>query len=141
MEKEGEGEERGVMRASWPPPHSHMQYRMSCYTYLAMFLDVLVLCWLSVQEEMFLTCSNCKSRHNIFGGFFFINPNCFSPLVGKRVSSLRYCRRGCNFVKGGSRRLWGNRNGWATGCYVSLLLLRWVVLPPVYQPQIPRPIS
>ena len=35
-----------------------------------MFLDVQLLCWLSVQEEMFLTCSNCKShlsiRHNIF---------------------------------------------------------------------------
>ena len=34
-------------------------------------------------------------------------------------------------------RLWGDRNGWATtGCYGSLLLLPWVVLPPEYQPQI-----
>ena len=33
--------------------------------------------------------------------------------------------------------LWGDRNRWATtGCYVSLLLLPWVVLPPEYQPQI-----
>ena len=50
-----EGEERRVSRgwrASGLPPHSHMQYCMSFKTYLAMFLDILVLCWMSVQEGM-----------------------------------------------------------------------------------------
>ena len=44
----GEGEERGDRESKLAPSWSHMQYS----TY---FLDVLVLCWMSVQEEMLLT--------------------------------------------------------------------------------------
>ena len=67
--------ESGEQAGPLPTPVCHVN------TYLAMFLDVLVFCWLSVQEGMFLTCSNCKSRlsirQNILFIFFFLhNPNC-----------------------------------------------------------------
>ena len=51
----GEGEERGVRRASWPLPTPICSSVCNIAIYLAMFLDVLVLCRMSVQEEMFLT--------------------------------------------------------------------------------------
>ena len=129
LEKEGEGEERRSRENKLAPsPHAVLYVML----YMAMFLDVLVLCWLSIQEEMFLTCSNCKShlsiRHNIFFVLFMINPNCLyrsdssCSTCGQESIQSQIFRRGCNFVKGGSRRLLGNRNGLLVvmlACYSS----------------------